>query len=418
MGLFQRFKADQKGATAMIFGGAMLPLMTMVGAAVDYSNLILERSNLQHAADLAALAIVKLPLTASQSEIQQVATAAVQGMFGAKVGIPTAKGVRLEAPTVTRSDKTVKVEATASVDMLLMNVLGHGPKQIGARSSALWSSRRIELALVLDNTGSMNDSIGGDTKLAALKTSAKQLLEGLRKSAKEADTTKVSIVPFATTVKLDPATYRSQPWFRWSGSSTSAASWGGLVKERYNAYQFSSAAPSATINDSLYTPESGSAAKLAKIQPLVSLYTTADYDKLVRSVDAMQGEGTTNVSLGAMWGLATLTPGAPFAGPAAFDKNVEKFMVVLTDGDNTQGSYNGATVTSVSRLDTATGAACSAVKTAGVKVYTIRLKAGNEALLRACASSPGMYFNVQDATGLSDAFKAITDSILGTRITS
>ena len=60
--------------------------------------------------------------------------------------------------------------------------------------------RRLELALALDNTGSMLDS----GKLDALKTATNSLLDTLEKASKKKDDIKVSIIPFTTFVNVDP----------------------------------------------------------------------------------------------------------------------------------------------------------------------------------------------------------------------
>jgi Flp pilus assembly protein TadG len=52
----QFIRDDQRGVVAIIFALAILPLMGLVGAAIDYSRLTLSRENLQSVADSAALA--------------------------------------------------------------------------------------------------------------------------------------------------------------------------------------------------------------------------------------------------------------------------------------------------------------------------------------------------------------------------
>ena len=63
MQMLRRFKADQRGTTAVIFGLASLPLIGMAGAAVDYSRAASYQSKMQLAVDATALAIVREPAT-------------------------------------------------------------------------------------------------------------------------------------------------------------------------------------------------------------------------------------------------------------------------------------------------------------------------------------------------------------------
>ncbi|WP_375462597.1 hypothetical protein [uncultured Methylobacterium sp.] len=80
--------------------------------------------------------------------------------------------------------------------------------------------KTFEIALVLDNTGSMADA-GGDgvTKIAALKSAAKTFVNYVFKNPASAAGTKMSIVPFAAAVAVDPGTYRTASWVDQSGKS-------------------------------------------------------------------------------------------------------------------------------------------------------------------------------------------------------
>ena len=54
-----RFKRDERGAVAVIFGLSLLPMMGLTGAAIDYNRASLARTSANVAADSAALATVK-----------------------------------------------------------------------------------------------------------------------------------------------------------------------------------------------------------------------------------------------------------------------------------------------------------------------------------------------------------------------
>jgi len=99
-------------------------------------------------------------------------------------------------------------------------------------------------------------------------------------------------------------------------------------------------------------------------------------------------------------------------------------MIVLTDGDNTRSRtvVGPDCYGSVSHLiDPRTRLACDSAKNTGVTVYTVRLTAGNEALLKECASEDGaggkLYYNVTQASQLNGVFQDIVNRILSTRLT-
>src|ERR1700744_1349691 len=57
-GLLKRFRKDQRGNIAVIFGLAVIPLISAVGCAVDYSEASRMKAKLQSAADAAAVASI------------------------------------------------------------------------------------------------------------------------------------------------------------------------------------------------------------------------------------------------------------------------------------------------------------------------------------------------------------------------
>ncbi len=55
----------------------------------------------------------------------------------------------------------------------------------------------------------------------------------------------------------------------------------------------------------------------------------------------MQPGGYTNVTIGARFGMAALNPADVLGGNAAplGDRNTDKYLVILTDGDNTENRF-------------------------------------------------------------------------------
>ena len=58
-------------------------------------------------------------------------------------------------------------------------------------------------------------------------------------------------------------------------------------------------------------------------------------------------------------------------------------------------------------MDARTLTTCTNIKTAGIRIYTIRVIDGNEDMLRSCASDPSMYYDVQTASQLTSVFNSI-----------
>ena len=74
--------------------------------------------------------------------------------------------------------------------------------------------------------------------------------------------------------------------------------------------------------------------------------------------------------------------------------------MLLTDGDNTQNRWT----TSGSSIDARTALACTNVKAANIKIYTVRVIDGDANLLRNCATKTNMYYNVNQASQLNSVF--------------
>lgn len=427
MQVLKRFKSDQGGATAVIFGLAFLPLMGVVGGTVDYSRAALEQTKLQRAVDATVLALAREPRTATQKELESKASQVLAATY------VTPKGVALEPIKVERQGETVTLSRSAKVPNAFMQIFGIPETPVGAKAAAAWGTQRIELALVLDNTGSMADGIGGGRrKIDELSAASKKLLADLRAIATGPDTVKVSIVPFDTEVRLDPNTNRNKSWFRWADPVNDPKNWTGHVFERHGRFALSDDAPRAGNEDTLFPAPVVSEYKtvkvlknlhtsggtLATVRPLTSLQRWSDYDGLVKTIEGMTPRGYTNVALGAVWGLSTLSRSEPFTeGAAATDKNVRRYMVLLTDGKNNFHHVDGELRNDEAQVDRNTRAACRTVKQAGIELFTIRLVEGDENLLRNCASSASHYFNVQSSAELKSAFDGIVDAISGTRLT-
>ena len=75
-----------------------------------------------------------------------------------------------------------------------------------------------EIALVLDNSGSMSESTSGTTKIASLQTAANQMVSTMNPVA-SAPRASFSIVPFSSTVKIGSG-YQSASFMDTAGKSS------------------------------------------------------------------------------------------------------------------------------------------------------------------------------------------------------
>jgi Flp pilus assembly protein TadG len=430
----------------IIFAIALPALLGAVGAAVEYGRSSLAQTKLQAATDMAALSAARQPRSMPAAEF----TARARTVFDS--ALPPVAGIETSEFTASRSGNAIEVRAKASVATSLIQPFGLSTIKIAAESHSQRGSKKVEVVLALDNTGSM----ATNNKMPELKRAAKRLVDILEGSVSEPGQVKIGLVPFATSVRVNPASgagYRSATWIdftRGDGSATvctprsgpwawllgpectdhagndvDRSSWQGCIEDRASPRNASDAAVISGTLATLYPAIQNCRQdenRMVFVQPL----TTA-FSSLRTSIDNMTPGGNTNVSIGVAWGLTLLSRQEPFAeGVPYTDKEVAKFLIVLTDGQNTQDRLDncGNTQSCVTRMNARTLAACEAAKNAvtdpelnPLTVYTIRVIDGDADLLRRCASEPSKFFDVQNASQLEPVFMGIADSIASLRLT-
>ncbi len=206
---FIRFLQDRRGAIAPIFAVALVPLVALTGAAIDYSRANSVRSSMQASLDAAALALSKDVTNLNSSQISQEAT----NVFLANFNRPEASGVTVTA-TYTTNPSTIVVNGSGSIQTDFMKLLGVSSINVSTSSTVTWGMTRLRVALVLDNTGSMADN----NKINALKTATNNLLSQLSAAASSNGDVYVSIVPFVKDVNVDSVNYNAN-WIYWGNSS-------------------------------------------------------------------------------------------------------------------------------------------------------------------------------------------------------
>jgi uncharacterized protein YegL len=261
-------------------------------------------------------------------------------------------------------------------------------------------------------------------KLSNLKTAAHNLLQTLQNAAKTPGDVKVAIIPFTIGVNLGTQ-YNANNWFDYdtidcngslAGTGCAANNWknywDGCVRDRTYPYDTQDDPPNAAVAATLY-PAHNCGNSLTPILPLSYNWTTLN-DK----IDAMSANGNTDVTIGLVWAWHALTSQAPMSEAATPAPDLDKVIILLTDGDNTESwkNSNNTYVNTTASIDARTALVCSNVKAAGIKMYTVRVIDGNASLLQSCATNPTMYYDVQQASQLNSVFSTIAQNLANLRI--
>lgn len=406
-------RQDRSGNIAVVFAFALIPVMLCAGAAIDFSRGTLAKAELQLAVDGASLyAADAFQNGDEQSEVE----AQVEVFLDTNVSAVLASGLTFDVEH-DASAGTTTVAATSSIPATFMQLMSISVIEVAATSTSVNGTDAIEIALVLDNTGSMASS----GKLAALKTAAKAMIATLAETeVAQEDKAYVALVPFSVPVNVGTAS-SSASWLgdaetettcttsgRRRTCTTAEKSWGGCVGDR--ASPNTAVAGTPTGSSDRY-PRYYDTCSIAPLTPL-----TNDLDSVSDAIDDMIASGATNLPIGIVWGWNMLTPGAPLseAVEETDEEAVSRYMIVLTDGENTKNTLSS----SVSKIDELTEDACEGAKDDDITVFTIRVIEGNEDILEACATSESYYYDVSNTSTLDDVFDLILKNITKLRIQS
>ena len=210
-----RFRGDQGGNFAIMAAVLLFPVLACVAAAADISLFYSDRTAVQSAADAAALAAAKQFSTdPDKGRLQTLAEnvfAANTAGLAHTTGTLTYEGTDW-TPSGTRE---LKISVCSSYDPFFLSALNisftglKGAECAKTRSVVAVGSTTVEVAFVLDTSGSMNDSPakGGPAKIATLKTQAAKAIEtifGSGSSSGPEDPVRVGIVPFSGGVNVGP----------------------------------------------------------------------------------------------------------------------------------------------------------------------------------------------------------------------
>lgn len=390
--------SDEKGSVAVLFSLMLVGLVLAGGVALDYGRLLHIRTGLVSAADAAALAAGRALGQGgrSDSEIRDLA----RSFFDANLGNADSFGdLSAFSVAVDRDAASVKVNVRARVPMTLTRIAGIDSVDLPVSATTVSSQRDIELALVLDVTGSMGSP---SSKIADLRTAASDLVELMLPDQGRPGQVRMALAPYA-------ASLNAGSYFRAVTGRTSGT---GCVIERGGSARFREDAPAA---GSYLGYDRNVACPTATVQPLTDRKAT-----LKAQISGLRPDGMTAGHIGTAWGWYLLSPRwngiLPAANrPAAYEpKKTIKAMLLMTDGEfNTQYVSGNGTSAAQAR------ALCTNMKAQGVVIYSVAFMAGRsaETMLRECATSAGHYFSAANGTALRQAFQAVGQSLSDLHLT-
>lgn len=340
------FRGDESGSL-IIFSLFLFVLIMMAGGmAVDLMRYESTRTNVQNTLDRAILAAADLD--------QETEASLVIDDYFEKAGIGL-----YDPSTTSVKDGTsswVQSSATAHVQTFFMKNLGIDMLPAVAQSTAEERVSDIEISLVLDISGSMDDS----GRIGNMKTAAKNFIDTIYADA-EPDTVTVSIIPYNTQVNVGPDILKNYNRthshelshcidFDASDFNTTAISTSSTLKQTGHfdsLYVYGS--PYYRSHPEFLTCQTDSSKRVLPFQD--------DTTALKNYIQNLDAGGNTSIDVGLKWGVAMLDPSfEPVVESLVSDGVVDaqygdrpkpytgsesslKVVVVMTDGHNTAQFY-------------------------------------------------------------------------------
>lgn len=190
----KRFRRDQRGNAFMLTAAALVPVVGIVGSAVDIGRAYMTQLRLQQACDAGVLA-GRRAMAAGSYGVDEEAEANKMFNFNFPAGRYGATDISFSS----EADGTTDVDGTASAILptALMYIFGKGQFDLSVNCTAKLEISNVDVVLVLDVTGSM---LG--TPLAGLKTASKNFFTTLTSADVGDGRIRFGVVPYSSTVNV------------------------------------------------------------------------------------------------------------------------------------------------------------------------------------------------------------------------
>ncbi len=404
----QSILGNESGSMVIMAAFLLIPLVLTIGAGIDMGRAYLVHTHLAAALDAA---VVSVSRDLRDGKINKnVAKERAQALFDVNTKRLEAQRAVIDELTIVYNEKDtdVRVVASAVVPTTFMQIGGFEeiPMSLEAQVTYSFSYREVELAMILDVTGSM----GSRGRISALKDAARDLVDTLIPDDNNMENVRISIVPYSQGVNAGSYAKTAT-----DGASKSCAT------ERLGTEQF-------TDESYIIAPIGNGSTRCPsnKVRPL-----TKNKSVLVDDINNLRTGGYTAGHTGIAWGWYTLSPNwtalwpsedqaKPY--PVADDKdNLLKAAIIMTDGEFNTAYVKGRRGSGhrelkgrgASTAETRTRALCEEMKKKQVRIYSVAFNAGRSAerLLKYCATNESTYFTALNAAKLKEAFRVIAADI-------
>lgn len=410
------FHTQRNGGVALM-AGLFFPLLFLgAGGALDYTNAVVTQKKAQRAMDSAVLALTRRDLGSIDIQAEGVKRFNAILQNSSTEITPTEQQFALNGRLISGS-------ALVSTKTFFLGLIGVDDLQARVKSAATPPIERpIEIALVLDVSGSMSTDLNGLPRIERLKSAVNSMFDTLDETLPSGAKVSASVVPYSTSVNLgnypDALTTSSV-----GGQTRPVAGADVWAAERFIAvngtdYTVNDAAPGTRPVPFVTASEMSFAAPTARLTAL-----TDQIGDVRTAVDAMTPDGWTAGHIGMAWGVYSLSNRWSSVWPQnpAPSGEADKIIVLLSDGQfNTTHNIGDQSNTDGANSDAYFQNVCDLAKAEGLTIYAVALALDptSEAKLAACVGASGQVYPADNANELSEAFEDIARRLGTHRLTS
>lgn len=286
--LLRRFRSDERGAFIVIFGVMAIVLVATSGAVVDYTAIEQARTRAQVALDAAALGLqptiydARVTTTTLKNDSEKLLMQQLNSSGGAGWAICDSMAVppcvRVDSVTTDTNEGTLHLEASIKMPTSFVSLIGFPVIEASLISEATRKKLNLEVAMVLDNSGSM----AWRGRMVQLKIAALKAVKILFGDPPQQPNVFIGVVPFTEFVNVGTAN-RTANWMDRSGRANIAndnfddddydgstfagpvdrfalfdnltgVTWKGCVEARLPPYDTDDTEPRSSAPDTLFTP--------------------------------------------------------------------------------------------------------------------------------------------------------------------